>query len=97
MNKETTTTNHRDVAKLVDDAEALLAATTDVAEEKVVQARKRLAAALEKGHETWATIKEKACEGAKATDQAIRKHPYEAMGVAFGVGALIGFLLTRRN
>jgi ElaB/YqjD/DUF883 family membrane-anchored ribosome-binding protein len=96
MNKENTTTHH-DVAKLVDDAEALLAATTDVAEEKVVQARKRLAGALDKGRETWATVKEKACEGAKATDQAIRKHPYEAMGVAFGVGALIGFLLSRRN
>ena len=42
-------------------------------------------------------MKDKAVEGAKATDSAIRSHPYESMAIAFGVGALIGFLASRRN
>jgi ElaB/YqjD/DUF883 family membrane-anchored ribosome-binding protein len=82
---------------LVEDAQALLAATAHVAEAKVVEARKRLTAAIDKGRETWNAVQEKAVAGAKATDQVIRDHPYQAIGVALGVGALIGFLLSRRN
>lgn len=86
-----------DLQSLAEDAQALLAATTDVAGEKVAEARKRLTAAIEKGRETWSQVQEKAAEGAKAADQVIRDHPYQAIGVAFGVGALLGFLLARRN
>lgn len=93
MNTDATTESEH----LAEDAEALLAATAHVAESKVVEARKRLAAAIEKGKETWNTVQEKAVAGAKATDQAIRDHPYHAIGLAFGVGALVGFLLSRRN
>jgi ElaB/YqjD/DUF883 family membrane-anchored ribosome-binding protein len=82
---------------LVEDAKALLAATANVAEEKVVEARKRLAAAIERGKRAWNTVQERAVAGAKATDQVIRDHPYQAIGVALGVGALIGFLLSRRD
>jgi ElaB/YqjD/DUF883 family membrane-anchored ribosome-binding protein len=82
---------------LVEDAQALLAATAHVAEEKVVEARKRLTAAIEKGRETLNNVQEKAIAGAKATDQVIRDHPYQSIGVALGVGALVGFLLSRRN
>jgi len=81
----------------VEDAQALLTATVHVAEEKVVEARKRLAAAIERGKETLSNVQEKAVAGAKATDQVIRDHPYHAIGVALGVGVLIGFLLNRRN
>ena len=86
-----------DLQSLADDAQALLAATTDVAGEKVAEARKRLTAALDKGRETWNEVQERAVEGAKATDQVIRDHPYQAIGIAFGVGALVGFLISRRS
>jgi ElaB/YqjD/DUF883 family membrane-anchored ribosome-binding protein len=82
---------------LLEDAQALLVATAHVAEEKVVEARKRLTAAIEKGKETWNTVQEKAVAGAKATDQVIRENPYKSLAVALGVGALIGYLLRRRN
>jgi ElaB/YqjD/DUF883 family membrane-anchored ribosome-binding protein len=81
----------------MEDAQALLSATAHVAEEKVAEARKRLTAAIEKGKETWENVQEKAVAGAKATDQVIREHPYRALGVALGVGALVGYLLSRRN
>jgi len=82
---------------LVEDAQTLLGATAHIAEEKVVEARRRLTSALERGREVWGEVREKAVAGAKATDQVVRDHPYHAMGVAFGVGALLGFLLSRRN
>jgi ElaB/YqjD/DUF883 family membrane-anchored ribosome-binding protein len=98
-------TNHRSHAThheepgehLLEDAQALLAATAHVAEEKVVEARNRLTAAIEKGKETWNTVSEKAVAGAKATDQVIRANPYKALGVAVGVGVVVGYLLRRRE
>jgi ElaB/YqjD/DUF883 family membrane-anchored ribosome-binding protein len=93
--------HHADPAQalgtLADDAKALLAATAEVAEDKVIAARERLAAALEQGREAWETVQDRAVAGAKATDKAIRSHPYQSIGIAFGLGALIGFLLTRRH
>ena len=82
---------------LLADAQALLSATAHVAEEKVIEARKRLTAAIEKGKEAWDTVQEKAVAGAKATDQVIRENPYKAMLVALGVGAVVGYLLHRRR
>jgi ElaB/YqjD/DUF883 family membrane-anchored ribosome-binding protein len=82
---------------LMEDAQALLAATAHMAEEKVVEARERLTAAIEKGKETWNNVQEKAIAGAKATDQVIRDNPYKALGIALGVGAIIGYLLRRRE
>jgi ElaB/YqjD/DUF883 family membrane-anchored ribosome-binding protein len=81
----------------MEDAKELLAATGHVAEEKVVEARRRLSEAIEKGKNVWNNVSEKTVAGAKATDEAIREHPYQAIGIAFGVGALIGFLLSRRS
>lgn len=81
---------------LADDARALIAATADVAGEKVGEARKRLAAALDSGKELYGRAREKAVEGAKITDRAVHDHPYQAIGIAFGVGALLGYLVTRR-
>ena len=88
---------HPDTQHLVEDAQALLSATAHVAEDKVVEARKRLAACLEKGKETWKTVQQKTVAGVKATDQAIREHPYQSVGVALGIGALIGYLFGRRS
>jgi len=81
---------------LAEDARALMAATADVAGEKVSEARKRLAAALESGKKIFGRVKDKAVEGAKATDEAVREHPYQALAVAFGIGAIAGYLISRR-
>jgi ElaB/YqjD/DUF883 family membrane-anchored ribosome-binding protein len=96
MNKETKEPSN-DMGTLAEDARALMAATADVAGEKVGQARKRLAAALERGKEICGRVRERVVEGAKATDQAVHEHPYQAIGIAFGVGALISYLLARRG
>jgi ElaB/YqjD/DUF883 family membrane-anchored ribosome-binding protein len=95
MNKQTQAISN-DMSQLAEDARALMAATADVAGEKVGEARKRLAAALESGKEIYGRVREKAVEGAKAADEAVHEHPYQAIGIALGVGALIGFLVARR-
>jgi ElaB/YqjD/DUF883 family membrane-anchored ribosome-binding protein len=39
---------------------------------------------------------EKAVEQAKAADRVIREHPYQTIGLAFGLGLLIGVLARRK-
>jgi ElaB/YqjD/DUF883 family membrane-anchored ribosome-binding protein len=95
MSKETQAIS-KDMGTLAEDAHALMAATADVAGEKVGEARKRLAAALERAKEIAARVRDKAVAGAKATNEAVHEHPYQAMAVAFGVGAIVGYLLARR-
>jgi ElaB/YqjD/DUF883 family membrane-anchored ribosome-binding protein len=85
-----------DLGSLAEDARALMVATADVAGEKVAEARKRLAAALENAKDIAGRVRDKAVEGAKAADQVVRDNPYQAIGIAFGVGALIGYLAMRR-
>ena len=96
MNKETQAISD-DMGQLADDARALMAATADVAGEKVGEARKRLAAALESGKEMYGRVKEKAVEGAKVADQTVRENPYQAIAIGVGVGVLIGYLVGRRG
>ena len=95
MNKQTPAISN-DMSTLAEEARALMAATADVAGEKVSEARKRLAAALESGKEIYGRVREKAVEGVKAADEAVHEHPYQAIGIALGVGALIGYLVVRR-
>jgi len=84
------------MGQLAEDARALMAATADVAGEKVGEARQRLAAALERGKELYGRVRDKTVEGARATDEAVHEHPYQAIAIGVGVGALIGYLLGRR-
>lgn len=78
-------------------SQTLVDSATEATEEKVQEARNRLAAAMDAARETYGAIQDKAIQGAKATDKAIRENPYQALGIAFGVGALLGFLLSRRS
>jgi ElaB/YqjD/DUF883 family membrane-anchored ribosome-binding protein len=95
MNKQTQAGN--DLGTLAEDARALMAATADVAGDKVSEARKRLAAALEGGKELYGRVRDKTVAGAKARNEAVREHPYKAMGIAFGVGMLVGVFVARRS
>jgi len=94
MNSQSQETS--DSGTLAQDASALMAATADVAGEKVGEARKRLAAALERAKEVAGRVRERAVEGAKVADKAVHEHPYQAMAVAFGIGAIVGYLLAQR-
>lgn len=89
-----------DLQNLARDAEELLKATAGDASEKAKEARGRVLAALERAKATCAHMQEQAVAGVKASakkaDVVIREHPYQSIGVAFGVGLLIGVLVTRK-
>jgi ElaB/YqjD/DUF883 family membrane-anchored ribosome-binding protein len=84
-----------DLKAIARDAEDLIKATAGEVSEKAKEARSRLMVALESAKERCDDLQEKAVAGAKATDKVIRDHPYESIGIAFGVGLLIGVLLGR--
>jgi ElaB/YqjD/DUF883 family membrane-anchored ribosome-binding protein len=54
--------------------------------------RAKLENVIEKAKEACERLQEQTAAAAKATDKTIREKPYHAMGVAFGVGVLIGVL-----
>jgi ElaB/YqjD/DUF883 family membrane-anchored ribosome-binding protein len=85
-----------DLKSVAHDAEALMKATANQAGEKVVELRERLSTALESAKVTAQRLEDKTLEAAKATDRTIREHPYESIGIAFGLGLLIGVLVARR-
>lgn len=89
--------NRNETGTIEEDARALLTATAEVAGERVAEARQRLAAALERGKEICGRAREKVVAGAKATDEAVHKHPYAAMGIALGMGALLGYVVALRR
>lgn len=86
-----------EVNSLAEDAKALLNATADVAEEKVVEARERLAAGLERGKDACVRVREEAMREVQATDRVVHEHPYQAIGIAASVGLLLGYLLARER
>ncbi|MFQ3671366.1 MAG: DUF883 family protein [Verrucomicrobiia bacterium] len=89
-----------DFKEVIADAEALLRVTADDLSERAKEARAKLNDKLEEAKvqlkDADSILREKAAAGARETDRVIREHPYEALGVAFGVGLLIGILVNRK-
>lgn len=85
----------RDLKVVAQDAEALIKATGGDLSEKAKEARARLSQAVASAKETVLELQTKAAEKAKVADQVVREHPYETLGVAFGVGLLLGVLFGR--
>jgi ElaB/YqjD/DUF883 family membrane-anchored ribosome-binding protein len=85
-----------DLKSAMSDAEEVLRTTGNQTSEKASEIRARLNAALESAKVTCQRLEEKTVAAAKATDRVIREHPYESIGVAFGVGLLIGVLVARK-
>ena len=44
--------------------------------------------------ETFSTVKQRAGEACEYTDQVVRANPWTSIGVGFGVGILVGALVT---
>jgi len=85
-----------DLRDVVQDGEELLRAGANELSEQGSVARERLSAALDRAKETGRKLQQQTIAGAKATDRAIRENPYQSVGIAFGVGILLGAILNRR-
>lgn len=89
-----------DIKAAIADAEDMLSATADQAGEKVSNLRariqERLKAARVRLADAEATLVAKTRAAARATDAYVHESPWTAVGVAAGVGLLVGLIIGRR-
>jgi ElaB/YqjD/DUF883 family membrane-anchored ribosome-binding protein len=89
-----------DVKVVLADAEDLLKAAASSTGEKAAELRERAAVALKRAKERVQDIQdvvvEKSKVVARATDDYVHDHPWKAVGIAAGVGFLIGLLVNRK-
>jgi ElaB/YqjD/DUF883 family membrane-anchored ribosome-binding protein len=85
---------------VVSDAEQLLDATAGQVGEGVAETRGRIKARLHQARENLHQLQEtavaRAKEAGQATDVYVHDNPWKSVGVAAGIGLLVGILIGRR-
>jgi ElaB/YqjD/DUF883 family membrane-anchored ribosome-binding protein len=89
-----------DIKSVIADAEDMLHATADQAGEKVASLRARIQERLHDAKrrlaEAEAVLVAKTRAAARATDTYVHESPWTAIGIAAGVGLLVGLIIGRR-
>ena len=89
-----------DMKIVVSDAEEILRATAGVAGEKMVDLREQIADRLHDAKmrlaDAEAALVDKTKAAARATDDYVNDNPWQAVGIAAGVGLLLGIIIGRR-
>ncbi len=89
-----------DLKALVSDSEDLLRATAGDLSEKAREARARVSKGLERAKGSLSELQTQGMESARVAmqraDTTIRQYPYESIGLALGVGLILGSLLRRK-
>ena len=84
----------------ISDAEELLSATADQVGEKMSRLRERFQTRLREAKlqlaDAEAMLLAKTRAAARATDDYVHESPWAAIGIAAGVGVLVGLALGRR-
>jgi ElaB/YqjD/DUF883 family membrane-anchored ribosome-binding protein len=90
----------QDMKLVISDAEELLRATASQAGEQISVARERIKDSLHEAKvklaEADAVVRERARQAARYTDDYVHENPWRAIGVAAGIGLLLGLMLGRR-
>jgi ElaB/YqjD/DUF883 family membrane-anchored ribosome-binding protein len=88
-----------DLRNLINDAEELLRATATQAGDKIAVARQRIEESLVEGRKSLAdaekVLVEKSKEAVDLADDYVRENPWSAVGIAAGVGIVLGMLIRR--
>lgn len=89
-----------DLRLVISDAEELLRMTADQAGESAVELRGRVQGRIQQAKAELVHLQEVAVTKVKAaghaTDEYVHENPWKAIGVASGIGLLIGLLIGRR-
>jgi ElaB/YqjD/DUF883 family membrane-anchored ribosome-binding protein len=89
-----------DFGTVIEDAEGLLQATANQANDKVLAARARVQESIRAAKQKIGAVEglavDKAKAAAVATDDYVHAHPWPMIGAAAAIGALVGMLITRR-
>ncbi|OGV45458.1 MAG: hypothetical protein A2X46_01075 [Lentisphaerae bacterium GWF2_57_35] len=86
-----------DLSALSEDMRDLMSVTADIAGDEIQQVRRRLSSTLASGKEVSGRLYGKAAHAARTAGLAVREHPYQSIGVALAVSALMGTLWARRS
>lgn len=90
----------QDLKIVIGDAEELLRATASQAGEKAAAAREKIQDSLHRAKVKLAEAEdvmiEQTRQAARATDEYVHEHPWKAVGMAAGIGLIIGLLIGRR-
>jgi ElaB/YqjD/DUF883 family membrane-anchored ribosome-binding protein len=90
----------QDMRLVISDAEDLLRATASQAGERIAVARERIQESLQQAKvklaEAETMVSERARQAARYTDDYVHENPWSAIGVAAGIGLLLGILMSRR-
>lgn len=93
-------TVRNDMKTLVRDAQELFREASLATGEKAEELRNKglvmLDAAMEKAQQIQAVAVEKGKEAAQTTDEFVHEHPWQAVGIAAGIGLVVGLLIGRR-
>lgn len=89
-----------DLRLVIADAEELLRMTADQAGESAADIRSRVQARMNQAKTDLIHLQEAAVAKAKAaghaTDEFVHENPWKSIGIAAGVGLLMGLLVSRR-
>ena len=84
------------ISRLMAEAEAMLAGpVSEQMNGKLSDLKDRLTDARDKVGDLYNRARKNVVAGAKYTDETIREYPYYSLGIALGVGVLVGALLRR--
>jgi ElaB/YqjD/DUF883 family membrane-anchored ribosome-binding protein len=86
-----------DVEALADDAGAFVAATAHAAGKRYDEARKSLAAVMDRGKDIYGLASRRAARDARAADHAMHANLYQTILIGIGVGVLLGYLVARQS
>ncbi len=89
-----------DLTAVIRDAENLLRATAAQTGDKVEEIRARAEESVRAAKERLAGIEDEALKHARVlageADEYVRGNPWQAVGIAAGIGLVLGVLMTRR-
>lgn len=83
------------IERLAKDAEALVAATKDVAGDQVQDARKSVDSALERAKAFYGHVYDTALDGSTAVNKIVHQNSYQSIAIGVGVGAILGYFIAR--
>ncbi|VVE34034.1 membrane protein [Pandoraea nosoerga] len=89
-----------DIKTVLADAEDLLKQAANTTGERASELSDKALALLkqakEKASDVQVVVVEKSKQAARATDDYVHDHPWQAVGIAAGIGVVIGLLLNRK-
>lgn len=89
-----------DLRRMVEHAESLLDETAGLAGDRAAEVRERAAESVRAARERLSGLEQelldRARDAAQDAEHYVRRNPWQSVGIAAGIGLVVGVLLSRR-